>query len=357
MTDIVVVGAGVAGISAAARLSNLGHVTLLEAEAQTGTHSSGRSAALFEENYGKPTTRALNAASRAFHATANGGVLSPRGLLLVGSAAEGEAFAHDLADMRLEEIPAQEARAMVPILSDHMDRAGWHAGAWDIDTDRLMQNWLRELRGNGGTVLTGAPVTAVTRDRTGWRVTVPQGDVSARVLVNAAGAWADRIAGLAGVRPLGLTAYRRSMARLAAPGGHDVGRWPMIFGPAETWYAKPDAGALLVSPAEEDPVVPHDAFADDLVLAEGLARYQDYVTEDVTRPLATWAGLRTFAPDRQLVLGRAVDAPSFIWCAGQGGYGFQTAPAASQLIADIVGNRAPEIGADLAAALSPARFA
>ena len=357
MTDIVVIGAGVAGISAAARLSHLGKVTLLEAETQTGYHSSARSAALFEENYGKPTTRALNAASRTYHETANGGVLSPRGVMLVGSADEADTFAHDLADMQLEEMTPAEARAMVPILSDHMDRAGYHASAWDIDTDRLMQNWLRELRGNGGEVRTGAPVTAIARDRSGWRVKVPEGDVSAKVLVNAAGAWADRIASLAGVAPLGLTPYRRSMARLAAPGGHDVQGWPMIFGPAESWYAKPDAGALLVSPAEEDPVDAHDAYADDMVLAEGLARYQDYVTEEVTRPVATWAGLRTFAPDRQLVLGRAVDAPSFIWCAGQGGYGFQTAPAASALIADIVANRPAEVGADLAAALSPARFA
>ena len=356
MTDIIVVGAGVAGISAAARLSHLGHVTLLEAESQTGYHSSARSAALFEENYGKPTTRALNAASRPFHESANGGVLSPRGLMLVGSADDADAFAADLAGMGLDAMTGDEARAMVPILSDHVDRAGWHADAWDIDTDRLMQNWLRELRGNGGTVVTSARVSAVTRDRTGWRVTVPQGEISGKVLVNAAGAWADQIAVMAGVKPLGLTPYRRSMARLAAPGGHDVGGWPMIFGPAETWYAKPDAGALLVSPAEEDPVSPHDAYADDMVLAEGLARYQDHVTEEVTRPLATWAGLRTFAPDRQLVLGRAADAPSFIWCAGQGGYGFQTAPAASQLVADIVGNRMPEVGADLAAALSPARF-
>ena len=357
MTDIIVIGGGVAGISAAARLSHLGKVTLIEAEPHTGYHSSGRSAALFEENYGKPTTRALNAASRDYHETANGGVLSPRGLLLLGSAAEADAFADDLADMQLDALTAEEARAMVPILSDQVDRAGYHAGAWDIDTDLLMQNWLREVRANGGTVMTGTRIAGIVRDDSGWHVTTPQGDISVAILVNAAGAWADHVAGLAGIALLGLTPYRRSMARLAAPGGHDVSRWPMLFGPHESWYAKPDAGALLVSPAEEDPVDPHDAYADDMVLAEGLARYQDYVTEEVTRPVATWAGLRTFAPDRQLVLGRAVDDPTFIWCAGQGGYGFQTAPAASALIADVVAERTPEIGADLAAALSPARFA
>lgn len=356
MTDIIVIGGGVAGISAAARLSHLGHVTLIEQEAATGYHASGRSAALFEENYGKPSTRALNAASRAFHETANGGVLSPRGLMLLGSANDADRYDADVVDMGLAEITTDEARAMIPILSDKVNRAAYHAAAWDIDTALLMQNWLRELRGNGGTVMTRASVTAIARGADGWRVTVPQGDIKGKVLVNAAGAWADVVAGLAGVKPLGLTPLRRSMARLAAPGGHDTRDWPMMFGPGEAWYAKPDAGALLVSPAEEHPSAPMDAYPDDMVLAEGLARYQDFVTPEVTRPIATWAGLRSFAPDRQLVLGRAVDAPDFIWCAGQGGYGFQTSPAASQLIADVVAERAPEIGAEWAAALSPARF-
>jgi len=356
VTDIIVIGGGVAGISAAARLSHLGHVTLIEAEAQTGYHSSGRSAALFEETYGKPTTRALNSASRPYHETANGGVLSARGLMLLGSADESEAFAHDLTDMGLDEISVAEARAIIPILSDHADRVGYHADAWDIDTERLMQNWLRELRGNGGTLMPGARVSAIGRDAAGWRVIIPLGDVTGQILVNAAGAWADGIAAMAGVRTLGLAPLRRSMARLAAPGGHDTRNWPMMFGPGEEWYAKPDAGALLVSPAEEDPSDPADVYPDDMTLAEGLARYQDYVTPEVTRPIATWAGLRTFAPDRQLVLGRAADAPDFIWCAGQGGYGFQTAPAASALIADVVAGRIPELGSDLAAGLSPARF-
>jgi len=130
------------------------------------------------------------------------------------------------------------------------------------------------------------------------------GEYTARTLVNAAGAWADLIAGIAGVTPLGIVPHRRSMARLAAPGGHDTTDWPMFFGTGESWYAKPDAGALLVSPAEEVATHPHDAFADDMTLAEGLDRYQSMVSEAVTRPIATWAGLRSFAPDRTLVLGR-----------------------------------------------------
>jgi glycine/D-amino acid oxidase-like deaminating enzyme len=147
------------------------------------------------------------------------------------------------------------------------------------------------------------------------------------------------------------------MARIAAPAGHDVTHWPMVFGAGEDWYAKPDAGALIVSPAEEHPSTPHDAYADDMVLAEGLARYEEHMTAPVTRMLANWAGLRTFSPDRQLVLGPAPQDGAFIWCAGQGGYGFQTSPAASQLLADLVAGIAPALDATTVTALSPARFA
>ena len=155
---------------------------------------------------------------------------------------------------------------------------------------------------------------------------------------------------------MGVIPHRRSMARLAAPGGQDVRHWPMFFGVGETWYAKPDAGALLVSPADEDPVEPQDAWADDLVLAEGLARYEEMVSIPVTRPIATWAGLRSFAPDRALVLGPDPDELTFIWCVGQGGYGFQTAPAASALLADLVMGRIPKIPAEFVAQITPDRL-
>jgi glycine/D-amino acid oxidase-like deaminating enzyme len=146
------------------------------------------------------------------------------------------------------------------------------------------------------------------------------------------------------------------MARIPAPGGLDCRGWPMMFGAGETWYAKPDAGALIVSPAEADPMDPHDAYPDDMILAEGLARYEAVVTTPVTRLLASWAGLRTFAPDRTLVLGPDPTDPGFVWSAGQGGYGFQTAPAASRLVADLVGGRAPGLDAAAVAALKPDRL-
>jgi glycine/D-amino acid oxidase-like deaminating enzyme len=178
----------------------------------------------------------------------------------------------------------------------------------------------------------------------------------ADLLVNAAGAWADPVAQMAGVAPLGIVPHRRSMARIPAPEDQDLRDWPMFFGVSESWYAKPDAGALLVSPADEDPVDPHDAWADDMVLAEGLARYEAMVRTPVTRLIASWAGLRSFAPDRALVLGPDPDVPSFIWCAAQGGYGFQTAPAASQLLADLTLGRDPALPADLVAQLRPDRL-
>jgi glycine/D-amino acid oxidase-like deaminating enzyme len=164
------------------------------------------------------------------------------------------------------------------------------------------------------------------------------------------------VARLAGARPLGLVPLRRSMARLPPPGGHDPSRWPMFFGSGERWYAKPDAGGLIVSPAEEDPVPAQDAWADDLVLAEGLARYEEMVVEPVRRVLASWAGLRTFAPDRVPVIGPDPRLAGFFWLAGQGGYGLQSSPAASALAADLLGGRPTGLEPGLLAALSPARF-
>lgn len=360
MIDFLVIGGGIAGVSAGARLSHLGRVTVLERETALGYHASGRSAALYEESYGKPSTIALNQASKDYLHRANGGVLSPRGLMLIGTADRQDAFEADRVAMKLTEMPMDEARALIPILNAQVTHAALDTEAWDIDTDLLIQNFAAEIRSNGGTVAPKSEVTAIERTADGWSIRCGSGDntaeYQAKTLVNAAGAWVDAVAEMAGVTPLGFTPLRRSMARIPAPGGHDVSGWPMMFGPGEDWYAKPDAGALIVSPAEEHPSVPMDAWADDMVLAEGLARYEAHVTEPVTRLLTSWAGLRTFAPDRNLVLGPSAQDPSFVWCAGQGGYGFQTSPAASQLLADLVGGRGPALAPDMIAALSPARF-
>ncbi len=355
MIDFLVIGGGIAGLSAGARLSTMGIVTVLEGEDALGYHSSGRSAALFEANYGSGPTVALSRASADYFVSAHGGYLTPRGLMLIAGADEKPGFEADAIELGMSAISVEAAMEHFPVLNpDVVAYAAYHENALDIDTDRMMQDFAKVIRANGGQVLTKQQVTEIQHDQF-WRVTAKE-TFEARNVVNAAGAWADVVATMAEIDPIGLTPCRRSMVRIPAPGGLDVRTWPMLMGVGETWYAKPDAGSLLVSPAEEDPVDPHDAYTDDMVLAEGLARYEHWVTEPVTRVESNWAGLRSFAPDRTLVLGPDPDTPSFIWCAAQGGYGFLTAPAASQLIADLVSGTHPELEAEAVSALRPDRL-
>ncbi|WP_051312297.1 NAD(P)/FAD-dependent oxidoreductase [Pseudodonghicola xiamenensis] len=354
-TDILIIGGGIAGLSAGARLAPHATVTLLEAETATGYHASGRSAALYEASYGKPSIMALARASGDFFLNQSD-YLSPRGLMLAGRADQAEAFASECAEMGMERLSPAETLKQLPILDPEIAaQVGYTPEAWDIDTDRLMQDFAKTIRAHDGQILTKSPVTAITPGRR-WQVTTPGARYEADLVINAAGAWADRLAQMAGVAPIGLTPMRRSMARVAAPEGMDPAPWPMIFGVREEWYMKPDAGALLISPAEEDPTTPHDAWADDMVLAEGIARYEAFVTTPVTRMISNWAGLRSFAPDRNLVIGADPVAKGFFWLAGQGGYGFLTCPAASQLAADLILGRPPQLEADIRAALSPGRF-
>ena len=355
MIDFLIIGGGIAGVSAAARLSIHGSVTLLEAEDGLAYHASGRSAAMYEQNYGAPATIALNAASLSYHQSAD--VLSPRGLMLVGNREDAARFSADQKAMQLEALSVSEAIAKFPILDPKVvGRAAFDASAWDIDTDKLVQSFARDARGRGAEIKPKSAVTAIKRTTQGWTVMAANTTFEARNIVNAAGAWVDTIAQLAGIPPLGFTPLRRSMARIPAPDDHNVGTWPMVFGPGEAWYAKPDAGALIVSPGEEDPSTPHDAYADDMVLAEGLARYESYMTTPVTRLLSSWAGLRTFAPDRNLVIGPDPQDAHFIWCAGQGGYGMQSAPAASQFLADLVTGRASCLPREAVVSLLAERF-
>ena len=354
--DFLIIGGGIAGVSAAARLSAQGKVLLIEAEPALAHHASGRSAALYEPHYGAAPVVGLSlASSDYFHAQP--GVLSARGMMMVAKAGQEAAFDAEAQAMNLDAITVDQACTWVPILNrDTVAHAAMAMHAWDIDTDLLLQGFVRILRSNGGQIVLKSPVTAIAKTATGWRVTCGSQVYQATILINAAGAWVDEVARMAGVAPIGFQPLRRSMARIPAPGGHDVSGWPMLFGLGETWYAKPDAGALIVSPAEEHPMPPHDAFADDMVLAEGLARYEEMVTEPVTRLVANWAGLRTFSPDRVLVIGRDAAEPAFFWLAGQGGYGFQTSPAASQLAADLITGDRPDLDAHLVAQLSPQRF-
>lgn len=353
-SDFLVIGGGIAGISAAAELSHQGRVTLLEAEESLGYHASGRSAAMYEPHYGPPAVVELSLVSGAL--LENLGVLSPRGIMLVAAAGEDQDFALEASLMQLDEIDLHQAVATVPALDPAtLGRAAFGGHAQDIDTDLLMQHLVRAARGRGADILTRATAGQIRRDGGQWRVETPLGEFSAPVLVNAAGAWADRIAAQAGVAPVGIVARRRSMARIAVPGDLDVSHWPMVIAMGESWYAKPDAGALIVSPADADEVEPHDAWADDLTIAEGLARCQTMLRFPIRRMIATWAGLRSFSPDGSPVFGRDPAQPEFIWFAGQGGYGFQSSLGAARFLGDVVAGRGTSRG--LAAALDPARFA
>jgi D-arginine dehydrogenase len=233
--DFIVIGGGIAGTSAG-RACRTGHRPAAGSESALAYHASGRSAALYEANYGHPVTVALNKASRADHDTLDGGLLSPRGLMLLGGPGEDAAAEADIDKMALTPISVEEARAQVPILDPaHVTRAGFHDGAWDIDTDRMVQHFARTIRSTGEMCAPVRPVTGMTRD--GGQLArhgVGPGDpLGAHVILNAAGAWADRIAELAGVAPLGLRPLRRSIARMPAPGGHDVSAWPMLLGAGE----------------------------------------------------------------------------------------------------------------------------
>lgn len=355
MWDYAIVGGGIAGLTAGAHLAPLGRVVVLESEAVLGHHSSGRSAALYEAEYGAPATVAVARASLAAFQRLE--VLSPRGMMLVGLAGEDAGFDLDRRTMGMTELPLAEAFARVPILNPAtVTRAALSEAAQDIDTDRLMQAYTRAIRAGGGEIRTAAAVTGAARSVDGWRIAAGGEVLEARVMVNAAGAWADTVARLAGLPAIGITPHRRSIAQIPAPGGHDTRPWPMMFGVGETWYAKPQGGKLLVSPAEEDPMPPHDAFTDDMVLAEGLARYEAAVTLPVTRVETSWAGLRSFARDRALVLGPDPLDAAFWWCAGQGGQGFQSAPGAGAILAEYGGGPAAGHPATLLAAVGPARL-
>jgi len=363
MIDIIVIGGGIAGTSAAAECARAGaNVTVLESEPQIGYHATGRSAAIFIRNYGNATLRALNAVAEPIFEQpgeiSDTPILSPRGELMVASEEELPVLdAYLDGAVGVERLTGQEAAEIVPILRpERIAGAMIERDARGIDVDRLLQGYARMLRGRGGQIVTGAAVQALRHQAGQWHVETAQGTFSAPVIVNAAGAWADEIAAMAGLPRLGLQPYRRSAAIIPAPEGHDTEHWPIFGSIAETWYAKPEAGKLMVSPADEDPVDPHDAWPEDMVLAEGLHRFEQAVTHEVTRLEHSWAGLRTFAPDRTPVAGFDPRGNGFFWLAGQGGYGVQTAPALSQFSAGLLTGAAPVLDSGTRAALAPDRL-
>lgn len=343
----IVIGAGIAGASIAYWLSRHATVIMLEREAQPGYHSTGRSAALFMESYGPPQVRALTCASRAFFERPPAGfgehpLLLPRGALMFAMHGQEEGLdAHEKlvrsVSSNVERLNAAETLARVPVIRpENLLGAVYEADAADIDVHALHQGFLRGARANGARLVTDADVRALRRVAGMWQVSTGQATFRAPMIVNAAGAWADALGALAGAAPIGLVPKRRSALMFAPPAGIETGAWPMFLDVAESFYVKPDAGMLLGSPANADPVAPHDVQAEELDIAIAIDQIQTMTTLSVRRPTHVWAGLRSFVADGELVGGFDPLLPGFFWAAGQGGYGIQSAPAAGLAYAELL---------------------
>ena len=368
--DVVVIGAGMAGASAAAEIARNRRVVLLERESQPGYHSTGRSAALFSETYGNAVVRALTRASREFlYAPPQGFVEHPlvrtRGSLHIARndqiAALNAFFALPDVAAQARLVDAKEAKRLCALLRDGYAAAAiLEPDAADVDVHALHQGFLRQFRARGGVLVTDAGVMALQRTPMGWGVRTAAGEFGAPVVVNAAGAWADEVASLAGLGQLGITPNRRTALLVDPPAGIDVDALPNTIDIEEQFYFKPDAGKLFLSPADETPSEPCDAQPDEMDVAVAIDRVQQAADIDIRVVRRKWAGLRSFAPDRSPVIGYDERAKGFFWLAGQGGYGIQTAPAAGVLVAALVNESAvPQALAAFGvteAPLSPSRF-
>lgn len=345
--DVIVIGAGIAGAAIAYFLAPHMRVLLLERETQPGYHSTGRSAALFMESYGPPQVRALTCASRAFFDAPPPGfcdhpLLAPRGALAFALAGDEaaldahEALVRSVTD-KVERWSAARTLACVPVLRpEGLVGAVYEPDACDIDVHALHYGFLNGARAAGCRLLADAEVRGLRRYGAIWEVDCTRGRLGAPVVVNAAGAWADHIGALAGARPIGLVPKRRSAFTFVPPAGVDGRAWPLFMDVRETFYVRPDAGMLLASPANADPVPPHDVQAEELDIAIAIDAIERMTTLAIRRPHHVWAGLRSFVPDGELVAGFDPAVPGFFWAAGQGGYGIQSAPAAGAAAACLI---------------------
>ncbi|MGE8502942.1 MAG: NAD(P)/FAD-dependent oxidoreductase [Pseudomonas sp.] len=345
--DYLIIGAGIAGASTGYFLASHGKTLLLEREAQPGYHSTGRSAALYTVAYGTPQVRALTAASRAFFDAPPAGfaehpLLTPRGELVVDFSGDTselqrqyEQAREHVAEARL--LNTDEACALVPVLRrERVHGALFDPSAADIDTAALHQGYLRGIRQQGGEIHCNREVLTISRQADGWQVDCAGQSYRAAVLINAAGAWCDEIARLAGLPGIGLQPKRRAAFIFDGPTGVDCQAWPALVSLDESFYFKPDAGLLLGSPANADPVAAHDVQPEELDIALGIHQIECHTTLRIRRPTHTWAGLRSFVADGDLVGGFDTQADDFFWIAAQGGYGIQTSAAMGQACAALI---------------------
>jgi D-arginine dehydrogenase len=370
--DFIVVGAGIAGASVGYELARESRVCLVEAEDRAGFHATGRSAALFAPSYGGRHIRAITRASRVFFDRPPPGfcehpLLQQRGSMLIARSDQYDRLGQMVDAIResggsISLIDEKEAMARVPLLrAGYLARAALDSDALDIDVNTLHQGFLRGARSAGATLISGGAVTEARRRNGLWSIELRDGPVSAPVLINAAGAWADELAQICGARTLGLQPLRRTALLIDAPAGVDIKKWPAVIDADEQFYFKPDAGRLLLSPADETPSAPCDAQPEEFDIAVAVDRVQTALDIEVHRIGHRWAGLRTFSPDRLPVLGFDPQLAGFFWCAGQGGYGIQTAPAMARAAAALAKHESlpDELAAEglTAQDLSPNRFA
>ncbi len=372
--DFAVIGGGIAGASAAYRLAAHGSTVLFEAENRPGYHTTGRSAALYSERYKNPVIRGLAAASGGLlmeppEGFADSPLVSPRGLLIIGrsdqqAALEGQFSGEQILAGIAEPVSAEEACRLCPVLRpDYLAGAYLVPAAQDIDVNSLHQGFLRAFSRGGGRTVCDARVTGLSREGGGWRIETRAGEFSVGMIVNAAGAWADEVAKLAGLSPLGLTPKRRTCITFDPPGdmAGSLPGWPMVMDAAEEFYFKPEAGRVLASPADETDSPPVDAQPEELDIALAADQVERATTLRVRRISHRWAGLRNFLPDRLPVAGLDPADSRFVWLAGLGGFGIMTSEALGRAAtAAAIGETLP---ADLMARgidganLSPARLA
>jgi D-arginine dehydrogenase len=336
--DFAIVGAGMAGASFAARIAGRASVLLLERESFPGYHTTGRSAAIFNALYGNEVIRSLTRASRAFYDAPAGcftdySLLTPRSIIHIGAESERRRTPDLLRSPGPYPISVAEARRLVPILRESsLACAVLDPSAADIDVHAVHQGFLRTAKAAGAVLATNAEVISLHR-RAVWEIGTRAGTYRAGVIVNAAGAWADQLAQMAGAAPLHLRPLRRTAIHVDGAPGLDVVHWPCVIAIDESLYFKPQGQRLLATPCDATPTEPCDAQPDDFDIAVCVERIERATTLSVRRVTHAWAGLRTFAPDLTPVVGYDPQCEAFFWLAGQGGYGIQTAPALSEAAA------------------------
>jgi D-arginine dehydrogenase len=342
---VAIVGAGMAGASLAAELVGEASVLLLEAEDQPGYHSTGRSAAFWSESYGGPFVQPLTTASGPF--LRDHGFLAPRGALHLADE-EGlprlEALVADFAaSVELEWLEGVALRQFLPALKPQWRRGLFEPSCADIDVAGLHAFYLKAARSGGAKLATGARLLGARRQDKGWALATAAGPFEADILVDAAGAWADEVAGLAGIAALGITPHRRTIVQLRVEPPVPASL-PLVIDASGRFYFKPEAGGRLwLSPHDETPCGATDCAPEEIDVAMAIDRFEQAVDWRVERVERSWAGLRSFAPDRLPVYGFADERQDFFWCAGQGGFGIQTAPAAARLAAALLLGREAEL--------------